>query len=280
MWEKIALIWRLGWDAHPSLLAIVAAMVVAYIAAAKRAPRTSGEQLRPERAALFGIGILTLLLTLNSPLHHLSDEYLFSAHMAQHLLLTLVVPPLLLLGIPDWMARPLLDRPWLARFGRTKAYLFLCFGIFNLLFTFVHFPVIYDTVFGAELVHRLTHVVLLITALVTWLPIASPLPSVLPRLSQPGQMLYCFVQTLPGQLVGALLTLADQVLYSKYALKTMELEVPPVADQQVGGLLMWVVGGTFWLLILTIVFFQWADREQANAYGGTTTPDHPTGQRA
>jgi putative membrane protein len=267
MWEKLALIWRLGWDAHPSLLAIVAAIVAAYVVAARRSPRRPGEQLTSGRATVFGLGILTLLLTLNSPLHHLSDEYLFSAHMAQHLLLTLVVPPLLLLGIPDWMARPLLDRPWLRRFGQTKAYLFLAFGIFNLLFAFMHFPVIYDTVFGGELIHRLSHVVLLLTAILTWLPLASPLPEVLPRLSRPGQMLYCFVQTLPGQLVGSLLTLVDQVLFSKYALKTIELEIPPLADQQIGGLLMWVVGGTFWLVMLTVVFFQWADREQANAYG-------------
>src|SRR5215218_1952533 len=160
MWEKLALIWRLGWDAHPSLLAIVIVVVGIYVVAARRTPRRVGEQLTPGQVVTFGLGILTLFLTLNSPLHHLSDEYLFSAHMAQHLLLTLVVPPLLLLGIPAWMARSVLDRPWLKQVGQTKAYLLLSFGIFNLLFAFVHFPVIYDALFSTELVHRVTHVVL------------------------------------------------------------------------------------------------------------------------
>ena len=279
MWEKLAQVWRLGWDVHPSLLGIVVVIAAVYFAGLKWAPRRPDERLRGGQLVAFGLGVLTLLLTLNSPLHHLSDEYLFSAHMAQHLLLTLLAPPLLLLGIPDWMARPILAHAWLVRLGHTRAYVFLCFGIFHAIFTLAHFPVIYDTVFGTELIHRITHVVLLLTAMLTWLPIASPLPDVLPRLSKPVQMLYCFVQTLPGQLVGALLTLSDRVLYSKYALKTMELEVPPVADQQLGGLLMWVVGGTFWLLMLTILFFQWADREQKNAYGGPVRLDRRPEQR-
>src|SRR5687767_1954653 len=167
MWEKIAQVWRLGWDAHPSLLVVVLVVVAAYVIAARRVSRPAADRLTLRHATLFALGILTLLLTLNSPLHHLSDEYLFSAHMVQHLLLTLVVPPLILLGIPGWMGRPLLARPWLARFGRTKAYLLLSFGVFNLLFALAHFPVIYDALFGPELVHRLTHVVLLLAALAT-----------------------------------------------------------------------------------------------------------------
>src|SRR5262245_39297331 len=74
------------------------------------------------RVACFFAGLVALAIALNGPLHDLSDFYLFSAHMVQHLVLTLVVPPLLLLGIPGWMAdallAPLLRREpsrWVAR---------------------------------------------------------------------------------------------------------------------------------------------------------------------
>ena len=58
---------------------------------------------------LFGSGLLALVVALNGPLHDLSDHYLFSAHMVQHLVLTLAVPPLLLAGTPRWMADAALE---------------------------------------------------------------------------------------------------------------------------------------------------------------------------
>jgi putative membrane protein len=69
--------------------------------------------MTPRVACFFA---LLATLSLNGPLHDLSDYYLFSAHMVQHLLLTLVVPPLLLLGMPGWMADGLLAP--LVRLGR------------------------------------------------------------------------------------------------------------------------------------------------------------------
>src|SRR5438034_7018214 len=53
---------------------------------------------RPPRSTLFPYTTLFRSLALNGPLHNLSDSYLFSAHMVQHLVLTLVFPPLLLYG--------------------------------------------------------------------------------------------------------------------------------------------------------------------------------------
>ena len=63
-----------------------------------------GARPRLGRVTGFALGLLALLGALNGPLHDLSDWYLFSAHMVQHLILTLVVPPLLLAGTPPWMA--------------------------------------------------------------------------------------------------------------------------------------------------------------------------------
>src|SRR5437762_1412210 len=62
--------------------------------------------------------LLVLGLSLNGPVHNLSDGYLFSAHMVQHLVLTLVFPPLLLYGTPAWVVRPLLQPRWVYRLGR------------------------------------------------------------------------------------------------------------------------------------------------------------------
>src|SRR2546430_16912061 len=61
-----------------------------------------GLRARPRRVASFAAALVVLFLALNGPLHNLSDSYLFSAHMVQHLVLTLVFPPLLLYGTPAW----------------------------------------------------------------------------------------------------------------------------------------------------------------------------------
>lgn len=267
MWERLAQFWGSGYDLHPSLLVAIGALAAVYLAGWAGASRRGEAGPSSPRVVLFALGIATLVLTLHSPLHHLSDDFLFSAHMAQHLLLTLAVPPLLLLGTTEALLPPALRHPWLGRFGRSQGYALLAFAAFNAPFALVHFPAIYDQLFGAELAHRAAHAVLLGTALLSWMPLLSPVPSLLPRLSQAAQMLYCFVQTLPGTMVGSLLTLSDRVLYRHYGGRPLELGIEPVVDQQLGGLLMWVVGGTYWLVILTAIFFVWADREDRRGFG-------------
>jgi putative membrane protein len=266
--ETLSDILRRGWDIHPTLLATVLALALGYFIGIANGITRGQRRFPTGRVLAFTSAVAMLLLALHSPLHHLADEFLFSAHMAQHLVLTLFIPPLLLIGTPDWVVRPLVDRPVIREAAHSRLYPVVAFALFNVVFAFIHFPVLYDGAFGSEVTHRATHLALLGTALLTWLPLASPIPDVIPRLSPPAQMLYCFLQTIPGGIVGALLSFVDWVMYRHYGVKPMLLGVDPASDQQLGGLLMWVVGGTYYLLILTVIFFIWADREERTAYGG------------
>jgi len=94
------------WDLHPSVIIGLALLGGLYVYWGGLAP--------PRRRVASFLGALAVLgLALNGPLHNLSDFYLFSAHMVQHLVLTLVFPPLLLYGTPAWVVRPLLQpRPF------------------------------------------------------------------------------------------------------------------------------------------------------------------------
>src|SRR5207302_4564443 len=94
--------WTAG-EIHPDVLVGAGLLAMAYAVAWARGPRGSRRQ-----PLMFLGGLGALLAALNGPLHDLSDYYLFSAHMLQHLLLTLVVPPLALAGTPGWMADALL----------------------------------------------------------------------------------------------------------------------------------------------------------------------------
>ena len=89
------------WDLHPSVIIGLALLGGLYV-------YWGGLEAPRRRVASFAAALAVLGLALNGPVHNLSDSYLFSAHMAQHLVLTLVFPPLLLYGTPAWVVRPLL----------------------------------------------------------------------------------------------------------------------------------------------------------------------------
>src|ERR1700682_377535 len=118
--------WR--WSIHPSTVIGIAALGAIYIWGASRLHR---EPSRTQKIYFFS-GLLVMFASLNGPIHDLSDDYLFSAHMVQHLLLTLVIPPLLLAGVPGWMLRPVLSRPRIAPVARFFTRAPICFVVFTI----------------------------------------------------------------------------------------------------------------------------------------------------
>src|SRR5690606_5071190 len=73
--------------------------------------------------------------------------------------------------------------------------------------------------------------------------------------------LYVFGQTFSGFLVGAFITNSQTLLYPFYAEAPRVWGLSPMDDQKLGGLVMWVVGGVFLLLVYTAIFFAWAKAE-------------------
>ena len=219
------------------------------------APRVERRQV-----VTFFSGVLVLLLALDGPLHELSDFYLFSAHMLQHMMLTLFAPPLLLMGTPGWLLRPLIGPPAVRRLARALSAPLVAFWLFNLAFTLSHIPRFYTLTLENHAVHVAEHLVFMVAAVITWWPLLSPLPE-LPRLSYPLQLVYVFLQTFSGFLVGAFIVNSQQVLYPFYAAAPRVFGLSALDDQRIGGLLMWIGGGTFLLIVFTAIFFVWAHRE-------------------
>jgi putative membrane protein len=252
---------RIGWGyftVHPSTVAGIAALLGLYEWRARvHAARDPTEKPGAAQRALFGSGLLLLFFSLNGPLHDLSDYYLFSAHMVQHLVLTLWVPPLLIAGTPGWMLRPALRVPWVASLARRLTDARVAFLFFNIVVAVWHLPPAYNTAMAWHPVHIVQHLMFLASATLMWWPLTSPLPE-LPRLAYPGQMLYCFLMSIPMSLVAIYITLADHVLYPAYSAAPRLWGITPLADQQIGGLIMWVPGGLFFLLVMSVVFFRWS----------------------
>jgi len=266
----------LNWVPEPSIILGVSLVTGAYLGAITvwRARFPGSAPVPRGRVVAFLLGMLTVLLALITPIADLSDYYLFSAHMVEHLLVTLLAPPLMLIGLPGWMMRPVFRRwPFLLRIGRVLTTPPIAFAIFNVLFIGYHLPRFYDISLASQYAHAAFHIVFIVTALLTWWPVLSPLDE-LPPLSPPLQMVYLFAQTLPSQVLGALLTFTGRPLYDWYiTAPRVWNNLTPQADQQLGGLIMWVIGGTFFLAVFAFVFLRWVaaneakDRRRARAMG-------------
>jgi len=213
----------------------------------------------------FFAGCAALLAALNGPLHDLSDYYLFSAHMVQHLVLTLVVPPLWLAGTPGWMFDALLARtaraPGVVPMVRWLTRPLPAFAAFAVALVAWHLPGPYNAALETHAWHVVEHLVLLGASVLGWWPILSRSER-LPALPYAGQILYLFVFGMPMTVVAALVTGAEHVLYPFYAAAPRVFDLTPLADQQLGGVIMWVPAGIIPVVAFTVVFFRWARAER------------------
>ena len=215
-----------------------------------------------QQVAFYG-GIALALLALASPLDTIGDTYLFTAHMLQHLLLTLGVAPLLLAGTPGWLLRELLRATRLTSVVRWARHPLIAFFGFNLVFSLAHVPSFYELALSNEALHAAEHLVFIATAMLMWMPVLSAVPDISPPYPPLGQVLYLFLQTVPASLLGALLSATAGAFYPTYLVAPRITGLSPIEDQQFGGLLMWVGGGLYFLIATGVVFFAWAAREEA-----------------
>ncbi len=206
--------------------------------------------------ATFYAGLVLIFFSLNGWLHDLSDYYLFSAHMVQHLLLTLVAPPLLIMGIPGWMLRPALRWPGVGALARRLTTAPMCFAIFTVVLAVWHLPPVYGLAMVYHDIHIVQHLFFMVAATLMWWPVLSPLPE-LPRISYPAQMLYLFLLSIPMSLIAICIGYSDHILYPAYSSAPRIWGITPLQDQLIGALIMWVPGGLFFFVIISVVFFRW-----------------------
>jgi putative membrane protein len=261
-----------NWTIHWSTVIGLVALGALYEWGARRAQRralAAGADVpaltRGQRAAFYS-ALCIIFASLNGPLHDLSDYYLFSAHMVQHLLLSLAMPPLMLAGTPGWLLRPLIEHRYIGAFARAVTPPIRCFIIFNLVIALWHLPPMYNTAMEHHSVHIVQHLTFMAASVIMWWPFLSPLPE-LPRLAYPGQMLYCFLMVIPMSIIAIYIAMADHVLYPAYSIAPRLWGITPLSDQQIGGLIMWVPGGLLFYVVMTVVFFKWAGRDTDSTAG-------------
>jgi putative membrane protein len=255
-----------AWHPHLDVWLLLGGLWAAYMVAVGRHRATPAEAKdRRRRTTLFSIGMACLWFGADWPVHDLAEGYLYSVHMAQHLLFTLVAPPLLISGMPGWMWRDILRPRWLFLVFRFLTRPIVALILFNGLLLFTHWPEVVEASVGSELTHFTLHVLLFGAAIVVWWPVMSPLVE-LPALTPPAQMMYLFVQSLAPTIPASFLTFGHTLLYPVYGTFPRIWGISALNDQLIAGLLMKLVGGfILWGFVATI-FFRWYAREERDGW--------------
>jgi putative membrane protein len=251
---------------HPDVWFLVIALSVGYALALRVLGPTHAVLGRPpasaRRQTLFFAGVFALWLGADWPVHDLSEDYLFSVHMVQHLLFTFVAPPLMLLGLPQWLVRAALRPPPVMAAARFLTRPLVALVVFNMVIAVTHWPTLVDLSLRFELVHLAIHTVLFVTATLMWWPVISPLPE-LAQLPPPAKMLYLFLQSILPTVPASFLTFAETPIYSFYA--SVPRPWPAfdvVTDQRVAGLIMKLGGGLLLWSVIAVLFFRWSGKEE------------------
>lgn len=259
-------------DLHADVLALVIALVAGYTLAIRRwgglFHPAAGERAATGRQwALFVAGGLSLYLALGWPVHDLGERYLYTFHMLQHLLLGFVAPPLILLGLPEWLGRLVLARGALGRAYKRLSRPLPAAVAFNAALALIHWPRIVDLMLASEAAHAAVHLVFLLAAFLMWSVLYSPLRELV-MLSPVGRMGFLFAQTILPTVPASFLTFGDQPLYRAYEAFPRLWGLSALHDMQLAGLIMKIGGGLLLWSIITVMFFRWASREEAGGRAG------------
>jgi putative membrane protein len=247
---------------HVDVWLITGALLAVYFYALRKHSRTvaiDAGKIEPSatrgQITKYVCGVGMIWLASGYPIHDIAENYLFSVHMLQHLLISLAAPPLLICGMPDWMLRTLFVRNKTSHGFFKFAFRPLVAGAFyNVVLVFTHWPAVVNGSLNLHFLHFAVHVLIFASAFCMWMPVFNRIPE-LPRMSAGMKMLYLFLMSIIPTVPSAFITFAEKPVYSFYANAPRPFSINAVEDQQLAGAIMKIVGGGFlWIMTICIFF--------------------------
>lgn len=275
MWNFITSAWE--WE--PSIVIGCAALIIGYLALVRS--RITW------RSLYYFAGVLILIFGLISPLDELADTYLFSAHMVQHLLFILVVPPLMLLGIPEWLAQRGMKISFIRKTERILGKPLVAWSAAAGAMWFWHIPPAFNTALANETLHLIEHLSILLLGTIFWWTVIDPLHR--KRLSPLSMVFFLFSACVACTILGIVITFSAPGLYPAYLHPLDDAGILPVIrndwgfspgiDQQVGGLLMWVPACLIYLSAIIGMLARWYNEPDEGLTPGREKNTLPVAQK-
>ncbi|MBA4179707.1 MAG: hypothetical protein C0506_03880 [Anaerolinea sp.] len=262
-----------AWELDPLFIVPAGGAVWLYLAAVGRVNKAHPKSPYPRRRTAFFLGgVAVLSLAIVSP-PAAYDTTLFSVHMGQHLLITMVAAPLILLGAPITLALRVASRttrknvllPLLhSRFVRFVSFPVFAWLLFAGTMWGSHFSPLFNAALEDAWIHRAEHALYLSVALVFWWQVIGLDPTPW-RMNHPVRMLYVFLQMPQNSFLALAIYSADDVIYKHYATVQRDWGPSPLADQQIAGISMWIGGDLLFLAALAVVIAGWVKAEELEA---------------
>lgn len=261
------------WNLHPTVVLGSVAWTGLYALASRRTGRT-GEQGRAVwQPVAFHLGTLIFTLALISPLDDLGDQKLFSAHMAQHLLILFAAAPLWVAGTPAALLEGSPSRALAIVRVLTKPV--PSEMVFAALLLFWHHPAAAGWALESESIHIAQHLSYVGAGLIGWWPLLGVGSDLLPKPGAPVRILHSFLLALPCTLIGALFTFSQVPLYGFYA-SAAAGGFDALEDQRLAGLLMWVPTHMVLIAVAATDAARWLEGDRTRSlHQAATTQGEP-----
>jgi putative membrane protein len=245
---------HLHWTLDAGPLAAMALGALVYVRRVRAARREAGGRgAGPLQAVAFAAAMLALLAALVSPIDRLGEDYLFSAHMVQHILLGDIAPLLLLLALSRVIMRPATRR--LTRLERRlgalatpPAFIALWLALIYLW----HVPALYDAALRHPAVHALEHASFFAAGVAVWWPLIQPVP-MRRRLTGMQPLMYIFGAKAGLAALGIYLAWSTGLAYDYYAHVPRIWGLSAVEDQNVGGAIMLVEQSLVLVIVMSVL---------------------------
>ena len=238
--------WPVDWTVYAGLVAL-------FLGHAWLAGMVSDAQRK--HSLYFGLGLVTLWMALETPLDTISDHYLDSVHMLQHILLGFVAPPLMLLGLSAQMV----DRVLLVPGVRALTEPVTAQVIAAAVMVGWHLPPLYNATLASEEVHVVEHLMFIAAGVILFWPMLE-VTSVRAGLQMsPGvKLLYMLVATLPQDAVALVLIFSRVPFYEFYThAPRLVASLTPLIDQTLAGAVLMIIGKATMVVAALAVFIRW-----------------------
>jgi putative membrane protein len=279
------------WSPYFFLFLVLLTVLYFVLLGPLRSKFTQSEEVTTKQKAAFITAMVLLYICKGSPID-LLGHLMFSAHMTQMAVLYLIIPPLLITGIPAWLFTALFRISPIRMVVKFLTKPLIVLILFNGLFSFYHVPLIFDVVKTNVWLHAFMTTAIFITALMMWWPLMNQVPG-WQTLSGIKKVGYIFADGVLLTPACALIIFADTPLYATYYdpeawLNALSLCVPAgtlaslhltgpemfssmslLHDQQLGGVLMKIIQEIVYGTILFYIFIEWYRKEREEEHVAT-----------
>ncbi|KPK66361.1 MAG: hypothetical protein AMS21_02550 [Gemmatimonas sp. SG8_38_2] len=243
--------WSWAWRPYIGVWLFIILLAIAYLLYSRRAGSSDRRHI-----LLFSAGLLSLWVALDWPLGPLGSGYLASVHMLRYLLISLIAPPLLLLGVPKQAYESLGNRPRALVFLGNTTQPLVAFFIFNVVISITHWPSLVDRLMVTQIGSFFLDIIWLAAGVVFWWPVVSPVPE-WPRFTHVWKLAYLGLNGIIIRPVFFILLFSKFPAYAIYELAPPIGTASALSDQQFAAGIMKL--GSAWVMLIAMgfVFFSW-----------------------